>query len=75
MGGRTRRLGARHRGDVASSAIAQPRPLASRAAAASREGTQVQILLRSRPTNSPAPRAVGPGAVGPLVRGRNADHL
>lgn len=52
-----------------------------------REGTHIQVLVRSRqrrPTRACllesvidcSPRAlVGPGAVGPLVRGCNADHL
>jgi hypothetical protein len=45
-GGRRRRLGARRRCEAASYAIAQPRPIASSAVAASREGTHnVPVML------------------------------
>ena len=56
-GGRKRRLGARRRCEAASYAIAQPRPIASSAVAASREGTHNQVLVRSRPANGFARRA------------------
>jgi hypothetical protein len=56
-GGRRRRLGARRRCEAASYAIAQPRPIASSAVAASREGTHNQVLVRSRPANGFARRA------------------
>ena len=56
-GGRRRRLGVRRRCEAASYAIAQPRPIASSAVAASREGTHDQVLVRSRQANGSAPRA------------------
>jgi hypothetical protein len=56
-GGRRRRLGARRRCEAAPYAIAQPRPIASSAVAASREGTHNQVLVRSRPANGFARRA------------------
>ena len=45
----------RRRCEAASYAIAQPRPIASSAVAASREGTLDQVLVRSRQANGSAP--------------------
>jgi len=56
-GGRRRRLGARRGCEAASHAIAQPRPIASSAVAAGREGTHNQVLVRSRSANGFARRA------------------
>jgi len=56
-GGPQATAGARRRCEAASYAIAQPRPIASSAVAAGREGTHNQVLVRSRPANGFARRA------------------